>query len=82
MMRRDDAESLKSRLRALGATHVATYDELSERAFKAVFSSWTQGKVGSSSFCVDPCFKILLGRQTGSQLHRRKNYNPDGTFAG
>lgn len=48
-------ESLKSHLKALGATHVATYDELSDRAFKAIFSTWTQGKVGSPMFCGNPC---------------------------
>jgi len=49
-MGRNNVEPLKSHLKALGATHVATYDELSDRAFRATFSSWTQGKVGSSSF--------------------------------
>lgn len=65
MVDRDNVESLKVHLRALGATHVATYDELTDRAFKATFSSLTQGKVGSSLSRVGPYLTVLSGRQAG-----------------
>ena len=63
MTGRDNVGSLKSHLRALGATHVATYDELADRAFKATFSSWTQGKAGASLSLVVPFLKVLSGCQ-------------------
>jgi len=67
---RDDVESLKSHLKALGATHVATYDELSDRAFKATFASWTQGKAVKLGLnCVGGRTTTLMARLLGQNSH-------------
>jgi len=67
---RDDVEPLKSHLKALGATHVATYDELSDRAFKATFLSWTQGKnVKLGLNCVGGKTTTLMARLLGENSH-------------
>ncbi|KAG6370370.1 hypothetical protein JVT61DRAFT_12184 [Boletus reticuloceps] len=67
---RDNVESLKSHLKALGATHVATYDELSDRAFKATFASWTQGKdVQLGLNCVGGKTTTLMAGLLGENAH-------------
>ena len=35
---------------SLGATHVATYDDLSQRSFQNTVKEWTGGKVLSPTF--------------------------------
>ncbi|KAF8548415.1 NAD(P)-binding protein [Imleria badia] len=67
---RDNVESLKSHLKALGATHVATYDELLDRAFRATFSSWTQGKAVKLGLnCVGGKTTTLMARLLGENSH-------------
>jgi trans-2-enoyl-CoA reductase len=48
-MYREDTDTLKTQLRELGANHVATYDELSEKSFRGTLKDWTGGKVRVSS---------------------------------
>ncbi|KAF7971301.1 hypothetical protein HWV62_21462 [Athelia sp. TMB] len=41
---REGVDSLKGQLTSLGATHVATYDDLADKAFRDTVKSWTGGK--------------------------------------
>ncbi|KAG9310991.1 hypothetical protein JVU11DRAFT_8869 [Chiua virens] len=67
---RDNVASLKSHLKALGATHVVTYDELADKAFKATFSSWTQGRnVKLGLNCVGGKSTTLMARLLGENSH-------------
>jgi hypothetical protein len=41
----ESVDALKKQLEELGATHVATYDELSQKSFRDKVKEWTGGKV-------------------------------------
>lgn len=42
---REGVDALKEQLKGLGATHVATYDDLADKAFRDTVKGWTGGKV-------------------------------------
>ncbi|KIJ18267.1 hypothetical protein PAXINDRAFT_175380 [Paxillus involutus ATCC 200175] len=67
---REDVESLKSHLGALGATHVVTYDELSDNAFRSKFKTWTEGRnVRLGLNCVSGKVTTLMARLLGEDAH-------------
>ncbi|KIK95231.1 hypothetical protein PAXRUDRAFT_33099 [Paxillus rubicundulus Ve08.2h10] len=67
---REDVESLKSHLGALGATQVVTYDELSDNAFKSKFKTWTQGRnVRLGLNCVSGKVTTLMACLLGEDAH-------------
>jgi NADPH:quinone reductase-like Zn-dependent oxidoreductase len=41
----ESVDALKKQLEGLGATHVTTYDELSQKSFRDKVKEWTGGKV-------------------------------------
>ncbi|KIJ60943.1 hypothetical protein HYDPIDRAFT_97628 [Hydnomerulius pinastri MD-312] len=67
---REDIEPLKSHLKALGAAHVATYDELSDKAFRNKVKSWTEGKdIRLGLNCVGGKVTTLMARLLGEDAH-------------
>ncbi|KAF9238699.1 hypothetical protein BU15DRAFT_47489 [Melanogaster broomeanus] len=67
---REDVESVKSRLKALGATHVVTNDELADKAFRSKFKLWTGGKdVRLGLNCVSGKATTLMARLLGEDAH-------------
>ncbi|KAH7882220.1 hypothetical protein F5I97DRAFT_1939656 [Phlebopus sp. FC_14] len=71
---RDNVESVKAYLKGLGATHVATYQELADKAFKSQVKTWTDGSVGSQNIllglnCVSGKYTTLMARLLGDNAH-------------
>ncbi|KAL4063030.1 hypothetical protein V8B97DRAFT_1993247 [Scleroderma yunnanense] len=67
---RDDAQSMKAQLRDLGATQVATYDELSDKGFKERVKSWTGGKsIKLGLNCVGGRVTTSMTRLLGQDAH-------------
>jgi hypothetical protein len=42
---REGVDALKKQLEKLGATYVATYDDLSDKSFRGTVKEWSRGKV-------------------------------------
>jgi NADPH:quinone reductase-like Zn-dependent oxidoreductase len=45
LLHSENVDALKKQLDELGATHVATYDELAQKSFRDKVKEWTGGKV-------------------------------------
>ncbi|KAG1807793.1 uncharacterized protein BJ212DRAFT_1281490 [Suillus subaureus] len=67
---RDDVELLKQHLELLGATHVVTYDELSDKSLRAKVKTWTGGKdIRLGLNCVSGKTTTLMARLLGNNAH-------------
>ncbi|KAG1744658.1 uncharacterized protein EDB91DRAFT_1123754 [Suillus paluster] len=67
---REDVESLKKHLESLGATHVVTYDELSDKSLREKVKTWTGGKgIRLGLNCVGGKTTTLMARLLGNNAH-------------
>jgi trans-2-enoyl-CoA reductase len=67
---RDDVELLKQHLELLGATHVVTYDELSDKSLRTKVKTWTGGKdIRLGLNCVSGKTTTLMARLLGNNAH-------------
>ncbi|KAG1731389.1 hypothetical protein EDB19DRAFT_1737920 [Suillus lakei] len=67
---REDVEPLKRHLELLGATHVVTYDELSNKSLRAKVKTWTGGKdIRLGLNCVSGKTTTLMARLLGNNAH-------------
>ncbi|KAG1834994.1 hypothetical protein DFJ58DRAFT_821102 [Suillus subalutaceus] len=67
---RDNVELLKQHLESLGATHVVTYDELSDKSLRAKVKTWTGGKdIRLGLNCVSGKTTTLMARLLGNNAH-------------
>lgn len=67
---RDNVELLKQHLELLGATHVVTYDELSDKSLRAKVKTWTGGKdIRLGLNCVSGKTTTLMARLLGNNAH-------------
>ncbi|KAJ8588585.1 NAD(P)-binding protein [Rhizopogon salebrosus TDB-379] len=67
---RENVESLIKHLESLGATHVVTYDELSDKSFRAKVKTWIGGKdIRLGLNCVGGKTTTLMARLLGDNAH-------------
>jgi len=67
---REDVDAVKKQLGSLGATHVATYDELSDKSFRAAVKEWTVDKpIRLALNCVSGPATTSMARLLGSDAY-------------
>ncbi|KAG0707147.1 hypothetical protein DFH29DRAFT_897301 [Suillus ampliporus] len=67
---RQDVELLKKHLESLGAAHVVTYDELSDKSLREKVRTWTGGKgIRLGLNCVSGKTTTLMARLLGDSAH-------------
>jgi len=68
--RGDGVDALKTKLYDLGATHVATYDDLSDKSFRGTVKDWTNGKaIRLALNCVSGPATTAMARLLGSDAY-------------
>lgn len=83
---REGVDALKEQLKGLGATHVATYDDLADKAFRDTVKGWTGGKVRLyihfAVFLTQMLmwFGYHLANKTRSKLHLRPRHHQHGAI--
>ncbi|KAG2145600.1 hypothetical protein BD769DRAFT_1625264 [Suillus cothurnatus] len=78
---RDDVELLKQHLELLGATHVVTYDELSDKSLRTKVKTWTGGKdIRLGLNCVSGKTTTLMARLLGNNAHLEPLSLPTSLF--
>lgn len=63
---RPDFEELKKELEGLGATHVITEEQASDKAFSKQIKSWTGGKIKAALNCIGGKSATSIMRQLGA----------------
>ncbi|KAF8159723.1 trans-2-enoyl-CoA reductase [Crassisporium funariophilum] len=67
---RPNLEQMKQKLHALGATHVLTYDQLSDKTVRDEIKGWTQGKaIRLGLNCVGGKETTAMARLLGNDAH-------------
>ncbi|KAF9054335.1 trans-2-enoyl-CoA reductase [Panaeolus papilionaceus] len=67
---RPDFEALESKLKGIGATHVLTYNHLSDKAVRENIKSWTGGKpIRLGLNCVGGEYTTAMAKLLGSNAH-------------
>ncbi|KIM90612.1 hypothetical protein PILCRDRAFT_812366 [Piloderma croceum F 1598] len=67
---RENVDALKKQLEELGATHVTTYEELSQKSFRDKVKEWTGGKpLRLALNCVSGPETMSMARLLGSDAH-------------